>query len=596
MQVEEKPFAPEVPAPSAPPRPRPRLWPPVGLLVAYWGFVVGCDWLELSIFARFFSRLAAGALLALLLLVWWWVGSRTRLRERAYGFAVVVAGGLLAAPFLHPSVGGFGLIMGSLQVVLTVGLLGLVLALKASPFGQRLGLLAAVWLAWGSLTLIRIDGLTGDLHPDIRWRWSLTPEEAFLAEREKGTAQGADSALPDTGPLSPTPGDWPRFRGPHADGVVRGIEIETNWDANPPRLLWRRRVGPGWSSMVVVAGRLFTQEQRGQREAVVCYDAATGKEVWAHEDAGRFWETTAGAGPRATPAFAGGRLYALGASGLLSCLDAWTGKLCWQRDIKVPSGAQVPQWGFSGSPLVVGGLVIVFAGGEGSENLLAYRARSGKLAWTAPAGPTSYGSPQLARLGGEDQILLLRNRGLTAVALDTGAVLWEHLVPLPASAPRSLQPHALGGGQVLIASEADLGLALLDVKRKGGRWSAAERWVSREFKPAFNDFVVQGGHAYGFDGRIFACVELEEGTRRWKAGRYGRGQVLLLAEQSLLLVVSESGEVVLLSASPERHEVLGRFQAVKGTTWNHPVIAHGRLHVRNAEWMACYELGVRRGR
>jgi outer membrane protein assembly factor BamB len=274
----------------------------------------------------------------------------------------------------------------------------------------------------------------------------------------------------------------------------------------------------------------------------------------------------------------------------LNCLDTATGERQWSRDIKTDSGAHVPQWGFSGSPLVVGGLVVVFAGGEGPKQLLAYHAGSGELAWAAAAGETSYGSPQPARIAGSEQALLLSNRGLTAVEAVTGAVLWEHLLPLPPSAPRTIQPHVLGEAGMLIASEADLGLARLDLKREGEGWAVALRWTSRNLKPAFNDFVVQDGHAYGFDGRIFACVELETGSRRWKEGRHGQGQVLLLADQGLLLVVSESGEVILLRASPERHEVLGRFQAVRGKTWNHPVIAHGRLYVRNAEEMACYDV------
>jgi hypothetical protein len=149
---------------------------------------------------------------------------------------------------------------------------------------------------------------------------------------------------------------------------------------------------------------------------------------------------------------------------------------------------------------------------------------------------------------------------------------------------------------VLFASEADLGSALLDVRQNGTGWSVSQRWATKALKPAFNDSVVCAGSIFGFDGRIFGCIDLATGNRRWKDGRYGEGQALLLSDQSLLLVVSETGEVILLRANPERNEELGRFQALQGRTWNHPTLVGTRLYVRNAEQMACYDVGSRGGR
>jgi outer membrane protein assembly factor BamB len=338
---------------------------------------------------------------------------------------------------------------------------------------------------------------------------------------------------------------------------------------------------------VVVGDRLFTQEQRGEAEAVVCLDVATGREVWAHQDAVRFWEGVSGAGPRATPTFADGRLYTLGGTGVLNCLDAATGERQWSRDVVAEAGAKVPMWGLANSPLVVDGLVVVFAGGENDKGLLAYRAATGDPVWTAAAGQ-GYSSPQLASLAGESQILFLSDHGLTALEPATGKVRWEHVASVP-GVWRAIQPHAVGSAQVLFGSE-DLGTVLLDVTRAEGSWAATQRWSSRGMKPAYNDLVVHGGFVYGFDGPMFCCVDVATGQRRWKQGRYGHGQMLLLADQPLLLVLSESGEAVLVAANPEKHEELGRFQAVDGKTWNHPVIAHGRLYVRNAQEMACYEL------
>jgi outer membrane protein assembly factor BamB len=394
--------------------------------------------------------------------------------------------------------------------------------------------------------------------------------------------------------LSVQPGDWPAFRGPNRDSVVRGAKIATDWQTAPPKLLWRQRVGPGWSSFAVVGDRLFTQEQRGPSEAVVCLEAATGREIWAYEDAASFSDAQAGPGPRATPTFAEGRIYALGATGILNCLDAATGERAWSHDVAADAGAKLPVWGFVSSPLVVKGVVVVSAEGDRQKTLLAYRADSGEPAWTADVGKISYGSPQPASLHGAEQILFLGERGLMALDPATGKIFWEHSVPTGPAMPHSLQPHPLGESQILIAF--DHGATLIDVKRDGEVYTPSQRWTSRALKPTFNDFVVHKGSIYGFDGAIFCCVEVQTGESRWKEGRYDHGQVLLLADQNLLLVISEKGEAILLAANPEEHKELGRFQAIKGKTWNHPVIAHGRLFVRNAEEMACYELAASTGK
>ena len=314
--------------------------------------------------------------------------------------------------------------------------------------------------------------------------------------------------------------------------------------------------------------------------------------MWSHLDEVRHTDDQAGIGPRATPTFADGRLYTLGATGILNCLDAATGDLQWSHNIAAESGVKppLPVWGFASSPLVVKGLVVVFAGGEGDKGLLAYRAESGELAWTAAtAGNHCYSSPQLATLCGEEQILYAGDSGLTAFAIDSGKVLWEQPVSSKGDMPRSLQPHPVGKSQVLIASQAG-GATLFDLKHENDAWTVSPRWSAKSLKPSFNDFVVHGNAIYGFDGSIFACVDVGTGERRWKDGRYDHGQVLLLADQSLLIVVSEEGEVVLVAADPEEHRELGRFKAIQGKTWNHPVFSHGRLFVRNGEEMACYEL------
>ena len=566
----------------------PRLWPPVAFVGAFWiaYFVVGG--MEKPYFIGFLYGMAAAALLVLLFFGWWWSRRRIRLSERLYGFVVVLGTGMIVAPFCHKSV-WFGLLITGLPTVLTAWTLWMLVVRKTAFSWNRLGLLAVVALTWGYFTLIRIDGINADLKADVRWRWTPSAEDLFLAERVPATAK-ASSPQPSVSQsiLVPTPGDWLAFRGPDRDGVIRGVTIATDWSKAPPKLLWRQRVGPAWSSMIVVGDRLFTQEQRGDQETVVSYAAATGKEQWVHEDGCRFWEPVSGAGPRATPTFADGRLYTLGATGILNCLDAATGKLHWSRDITADAGAKPPLWGFSGSPLIAMGMVIVFGGGESDKNLLAYRAESGEPVWAANASQGSYSSPQLAMIGGKPQCLILGDGGLTAVDPMTGIVLWQHGPAMP-GAPRVAQPHLVGPTRLVAALNIP-GLALLDMTEDGDRWRVNEVWATTQMKPEFPDFVVHQGHLYGFDGSIFCCLDLATGKRCWKQGRYGRGQVMLLADQGLLLVVSEAGEAILLTASPQGHEELGRFRALDGKTWNHPVIAHGRLYVRNAEEMACYQL------
>jgi outer membrane protein assembly factor BamB len=456
-------------------------------------------------------------------------------------------------------------------------------------------MLVIPFLAMGAFLLLRMDGLGANGEPRFRQRWSPTAADQLLAG---GPAPSTPATTAATAPstrtaaLSPRPGDWPGFRGPDRDANVHGLRIATDWDANPPKKLWSQRVGPAWSSIAVVDGRAFTQEQRGETEAVVCRDAETGAQLWIHDDPNRFEESLSGAGPRATPTFDNGRVYSLGANGTLNCLDAASGRRIWSKDVKADAGAKVPDWGFSSSPLVVGGKVIVYAGGGAKKSLLAYDAEAGGLAWGAPAGTLSYGSPQLATINGRQQVLFSSDAGVVSVDPSSGAVLWEH--KMPNGGPRSTQPLPVASNQVLANYGLESATVLLEIQTPGavgdGPPAVTERWSSRNLKPPFNDVVLHNGYAYGFDGSIFTCVDMKDGSRKWKKGRYGAGQVLLLPDQPVLIVTTEQGEAVLIACDPNQHTELGRFQAVSGKTWNHPAIAQGRLYVRSADEMACYEL------
>ncbi len=372
---------------------------------------------------------------------------------------------------------------------------------------------------------------------------------------------------------------------------MSGITIAADWKQTPPKKLWSRKIGPGWSSFAVVGPRLFTQEQRGDDELVVCYDADTGDERWLHAEQTRFTEVVAGPGPRGTPQFHDGKIYAQGANGTLSCLTAATGKVIWTQDIAKDSGAKIPQWGFSGSPLVAHGFVTVFAGGPSGKSVLAYDAETGELAWTAGEGMHSYASTQTATLGGVEQILMATDAGLISVAPESGEALWTHEWKTD-EVPRIVQPAVLNETDILIGTGMGFGTRRIRVAHDGGQWPIEEVWTSKQFKPYYNDFVVHGDQLYGFDGPIFLCFDTQRSKVSWRSRAYGNGQVLLLADQGLLLVLAETGEAALVEAQPKKHVELSRIQALSGKTWNHPVIVHGRLYVRNGEEMACFELPV----
>jgi outer membrane protein assembly factor BamB len=312
----------------------------------------------------------------------------------------------------------------------------------------------------------------------------------------------------------------------------------------------------------------------------------TGELVWRHHDSARFWESNGGAGPRGTPTLSDGHVYAFGATGILNALDAGTGAVLWSRNVAADADKKVPIWGFSSSPLVIGNLVVVAASGK----LAAYDIATGSPKWFGPSNLGSYSSPHRATIAGVEQILILTASGAMGVSPADGSVFWSDSW---ADGTPIVQPAITDDGDVLINSitgTGGLGIRRLAISNEGGKWTVAERWTSTGLKPYFNDFVVHGGHAYGFDGSILSCIDLTDGKRVWKGGRYGDGQLVLLADQDLLLVVSEDGELALVSATPDQFKEIARVPAIEGKTWNHPVLVGDVLLVRNGEEMAAFRL------
>lgn len=569
---------------------------------------------------------------AMVILLWWLFFSRAAWLERLGAIAVMVAGIAATSTLAHASI-ATGM-MGMMLVIygLPASSVALVAATVAtrhrSDTFRRVSIAAAILLACGAFTLLRTDGIIG-AGSQLAWRWSPTAEERLLSrasdepvalESVPALAEPTDSAKEESpsapsvpraeAPAAKAPAlshdelsnktgedavppssssvavaaTWPGFRGPDRDGVVRGVRIQTDWSQSPPVNLWRRPIGPGWSSFSVRGDLLYTQEQRGDDEIVSAYRVSTGEPVWRHRDAVRFWESNGGAGPRATPTIHGNRIYAFGATGLLNALDAGTGALVWSRHVASDSGQEVPEWGFASSPLVADDLVIVAAAGK----LVGYDIATGTPRWVGQDRGAGYSSPHRATIGGVPQILLLSGAGVIGVTPDTGTMLWQH----EWRGSAIVQPALTTDGDVVIntlGGTGGAGTRRLTIEHGEGGWSVKERWTSIGLKPYFNDFVLHKGYAFGFDGNILSCINLEDGKRLWKGGRYG-GQLVLLPDQDVLLVLSEEGELALVSATPDQFKELARFPAIQGKTWNHPVLAGDVLLVRNGEEMAAFRL------
>jgi outer membrane protein assembly factor BamB len=382
---------------------------------------------------------------------------------------------------------------------------------------------------------------------------------------------------------------WTDFRGPARDGRYDEATIRTSWPNDGLPQLWKQPVGGGYASFVVAEGRAYTIEQRRNQEVVAAYDVETGRELWTHGWEAEFRESLGGDGPRATPTWHDGRVYALGAAGEFRCLDGKTGKLIWNRNILSDNGAQNISWGMSAAPLVVDDKVIVLPGGPAGKSVVAYNRLSGAPVWKALNDQASYTSPMLVTLAGKRQVLVVTASRIVGLAVEDGALLWETSWQNSASI-NVAQPIVLNQNRFFISAGYGKGAALVEVTGAGRSFSARKVWENNSMKNKFNSSVLQNGYIYGLDEGILTCVEAETGERKWKGGRYGYGQVLLASGH--LIITTENGEIVLVRATPDAHTEVARFTALEGRTWNYPAIAGGRLLVRNATHMAAYNIAA----
>jgi outer membrane protein assembly factor BamB len=469
---------------------------------------------------------------------------------------------------------------------------------RNTPITTKIGAtvcIAALGIGYGFLFTTWRKGANDNAHYASLEQHRAQQQETLAANSGQPPATNAQPSAPAT-TASPN-GDatetahagrnyWTNFRGPNRDGRYEEMEVSTTWPAQGPPLLWKQPIGVGYASFVVADKRAYTIEQRRGKETAAAYDVETGRELWTQSWNAEYKDST-GDGPRATPTWDDGRLYALGATGELRCLDAKTGAVIWGKNILSENQASNLSWAMAASPLIVDDKVIVLPGGTSNNSVVAYNKTTGATVWKSQSDRQAYVSPMLVTLGGHRQIIVVSSTRVFGLEPGDGSILWSYDWDTSMGINVS-QPIMVDANRFFISSGYGKGAALVQISGSGKSFSARTVWENVNMKNKFNSSVLHHGYVYGLDEGILTCVDVNTGERKWKGGRYGYGQVLLASGH--LIVMSDTGELVLVKATPDQHSEVARFSALQGQTWNYPAIAGGRLLVRNATQMAAYNI------
>jgi outer membrane protein assembly factor BamB len=438
-------------------------------------------------------------------------------------------------------------------------------------------ILTVLWKFFGMQYEFRGSGV-----PALTWRKTL-PDYQKLEASRSSQKQAAATNVSSGGSAY-----WTGFRGPNRDGHYREQLITTSWSASGPPLLWKQPVGGGYASFAIAQGRAFTIEQRREQEVVAAYDLASGRELWANGWEAEFKEPLGGDGPRATPAWASGKVYALGAMGELRCLESESGRVLWQTNVLDQNRAPLLTYGVSASPLVHEEKLIVAAGGPRKHSVVAYNKDTGQMLWGSLDDGAAYSSPMIAEIVGERQLLVVTRTRAVGLNIADGKLLWQFPWVVLQGNRNIAQPVIIGTNRVFLSAGYGTGCMLLEINRTENGFAPREVWRNKNLKNKFTSSVLLDGFLYGLDEDILACIDAATGERRWKDGRYGYGQTVLANGQ--LIILCGNGDLAVVKASPERHHELCRFPAIKGKTWNHPALAGGFLLVRNNAEMACFDV------
>ena len=384
--------------------------------------------------------------------------------------------------------------------------------------------------------------------------------------------------------------DWPQWRGPRRDGVSTETGLLKQWPAAGPPLAWRvTGVGDGYSSFSVAAGRLFTLGARQGTEYVHAFDAATGKRLWETAN-GRRFNNDRGDGPRATPTIDGDRVYAFGSSGDMTVLDAATGKVVWTQNLLQKYGGSNIQWGLSESPLVLGDRILVSPGGSGAA-IVALRKTDGSLLWKSQSDEPGYSSPLLHTIGTVRQAIVFTATRALGVDVNDGRLLWSY--NRVANRTANIATPIARDNRVFLSSDYGTGAALLELTAEGSRVSAREVYFTNEMRNHHASSVLVGDHLYGFSSSILTAMHFTTGKVAWRDRSVGKGSVI--AADGRLYLFSENGVVGLADINPAQYVERGRFQLRTGSlpTWSHPVVAGGKLYLRDQDNIYAYDVAAR---
>jgi outer membrane protein assembly factor BamB len=383
-------------------------------------------------------------------------------------------------------------------------------------------------------------------------------------------------------------GEWPQWRGPNRDGISKETGLLTQWPAGGPPLAWKvTGAGKGYSSMSVSGGRLFTMGLRGDREYVVAFDVANGKELWATAHGAAF-RNDRGDGPRGTPTVDGDRLYALGGDGDLSCLETKTGKLIWTMNVLKKFGGSNITWGISESPLVVGDKVLVNPGGAGAS-IVALNKKDGALIWKSQNEPAGYSSAIPLEAGGVKQVVFFTSKRAVGLDLRDGKLLWEYTKPSN-NVANAATPIARNN-RVFISSDYGTGGGLVEIKAgENGALTAQEIYFTKDMKNHHSSSVLVGDYLYGFSSAILTAMRFDTGEIAWRDRSVGKGS--LVYADGHLYCFSENGVVGLVEATPAGYKETGRFKIEQDAlpTWTHPVVVGGILYLRDQDTIYAYDV------
>ncbi len=394
-------------------------------------------------------------------------------------------------------------------------------------------------------------------------------------------------------PLKSVDNDWPQWRGRWRDGLSRETGILTAWpDEGPPRL-WDKKIGKGFSAVAVAAGRVYLLFQDADHEAVVCWNAADGQELWRFRYPAQFLESY-GDGPRSTPTVDGDCVYTVGATGIMHCLRTQPasskGEVVWRSDLLAEYGARNLRWGTSFSPLIEGELVYTNPGGPNGNSLAALNKRTGQLVWKSLDDPAGYSSPIAATIAGQRQIIFFTQLGLVGVTPDTGAELWRF--PWETSYGCNVATPIVVQDYVFISSGYQRGCAVVKIQAQGDGTFTAERvYEHTRLCNHFSSCVLYKDHLYGFHDVRLVCMEFRTGTIRWTKMGFRKGSLLIA--DGHLLILGEKGNLALAEANPEGYRSRAELQLFpfsERPRWTMPVLANGRLYLRDEDSLVCLDL------